>query len=132
MRKMPDCLLINQHVRQTFRFSPAQIETMKSSLRRRATILGELFPWDNPNYGLDEQWSRLDPYASEARRARKLAVRAVFFNHSAAATDVRGNAALTARLEGRPARVAVRVQPGEEGPGDSGSSHRAARGGCMS
>lgn len=115
--RMPDCLLINQHVRQTFRFSAEQIEAMKSSLRRRAAILGELFPWDNPDYGLDEQWSRLDPYASEARAGQEFALRAVFFNHLA--TPQRYEAALHTPpgwKAGR-ARLAVTVQPGEEGYG---------------
>ncbi len=115
--KLPDCLLINQHVRQTFRFSPEQIEAMKSSLRRRAAILGELFPWDNPNYGLDEQWSRLDPYAGEARAGQEFALRAVFFNHSAAPRTYEAILHPPPGWKAGPARLAVRVQPGEEGFG---------------
>ncbi len=114
---MPDCLLINQHVKQTFRFSLEQIEAMKGSLRRRAAILGELFPWDDPNYGLDEQWSRLDPYANEVRGGDEFALRAVFFNHSATARTYEATLHLPAGWRAGRARVAVKVQPGEEGRG---------------
>ncbi len=114
---MPDCLLVNQHVRQTFRFSRGQIETMKSSLRRRAGILAELFPWEDANYGLDEQWARLDPYASAARAGEELALRAVFFNHSATARTYEATLHLPPAWKADRTRVAVKVRPGEEGYG---------------
>jgi glyoxylase-like metal-dependent hydrolase (beta-lactamase superfamily II) len=113
----PDCLLINQHVVQTFRFSRDQVDAMKKSLERRAALLNDLFPWDSPGYGLDEQWARLDPYAIEARRGGEFSLRAVFFNHSATVQTYEVTLHLPSGWQADRAHVAVKVPPGEEGYG---------------
>ena len=56
--------LINQHVLPMFRYDAARMERMRSELRRRAALLGELTPLPHANYAVDESWARMYPYAS--------------------------------------------------------------------
>ncbi len=83
-RLRPD-LLVNQHVGLTFRFSPDQLALMRRSLERRIAILKELLPWDDPNFGLDEQWARFDPYGLEAAPGKTVEMSVAILNHSPAA-----------------------------------------------
>lgn len=83
LRDLPaGCWLVNQHVEPMFRFSPAQLQWMESALEKRVELLRDLFPWDDPNYGLDEAWARLVPYGIQADAGKPFACRAILFNHS--------------------------------------------------
>lgn len=83
VRKAPaDTLLINQHVLETFRFSPDQLDHMTDVLNKRLKLMTQLFPWDNPNYGIDERWARFTPYAVKAKSGQKLALSVCILNHS--------------------------------------------------
>jgi glyoxylase-like metal-dependent hydrolase (beta-lactamase superfamily II) len=79
----PDCFLINEHVAPAFRFSTAQIRQMREALRQRYSMLSQLLPFDDPNYGLDESWAALHPYwiALHAGDSAELELR--IRNHSA-------------------------------------------------
>lgn len=83
LEKLPaDCLILNQHVEPAFRFSPAQLSQMRQALRARLPLLADLFPFDDPNYGLDESWAVLHPYwrSVPPGQSTPLAVRII--NHS--------------------------------------------------
>jgi hypothetical protein len=85
LKTLPEgCWLVNQHVEPMFRFTPQQIERMLATLRERVDILRSLFPWDDPNYGLDECWARFYPYGIEVKKESPFSCRAVIFNHSPA------------------------------------------------
>ncbi len=63
LRDMPqDTWLINEHIPYVFRFSSAEMDYLESRYRERASLLSELFPWDDPNYGIDAQWAVFYPY----------------------------------------------------------------------
>ncbi|MBM3884165.1 MAG: MBL fold metallo-hydrolase [Verrucomicrobia bacterium] len=81
-RQAPEALLINQHLQPTFRFSAAQLDHMQTVLEQRVALLGALFPWDDPNYGLDEGWARFYPYAAAARAGETLELELRLWNHS--------------------------------------------------
>lgn len=81
-RLPPGHLLVNQHVEPAFRFSPAQLDFMTQSLRRRAGTMKQLFPWPGVNFGIDEQWARLAPYETTVPPGRPFDLRAVIWNHS--------------------------------------------------
>jgi len=83
----PGTLLVNQHVEPMFRFSAAQLDFMEQSLRRRREALRELFPWPDPDFGLDEQWIRLAPYEVAASTGRPFELRAVIMNHDSSAHE---------------------------------------------
>lgn len=74
--------LTNQHVDPMWTYTDAQYEQMETSLRRREKILESLFPWDSPNYGIDEQWARFYPYGVEARAGAPVDLEVRITNHS--------------------------------------------------
>ena len=78
----PGCLLINQHVLEPFRYDPKQITHMTEVLRKRKKLLAELFPWDECNYGIDEQWAGIFPYGRKAKAGDTLQVAVKILNHS--------------------------------------------------
>jgi len=76
------CLILNQHVEPAFRFSPAQISQMRDTLRKRISLLKELLPFDDPNFGLDESWAVLHPYWVTLRPGQSAALALRITNHS--------------------------------------------------
>jgi glyoxylase-like metal-dependent hydrolase (beta-lactamase superfamily II) len=82
-RVKPDWL-VNEHVNPAFHFSEAQIDTMLRNLQTRRGQLAALFPWDDPNFGVDEQWVRLYPYRCEAKAGERMELKVVVLNHSPA------------------------------------------------
>lgn len=116
----PSYWLVNQHIDPVFRYAPEQIEFMEQTLAAKRAVAAELLPWDDPNYGLDEQWMRLYPYGSEAAPGQTLTLYAVLFNHSAVEREFRvrlrapdgweaaeGSLTVAPRTEGRLALEAV-------------------------
>ena len=81
-RRAPRAWLVNQHVRPAFRFSTAQLDQMARTLERRREILRSLFPWDDPDTGLDEGWARFHPYAQAVRPGGTLRCSLRIMNHS--------------------------------------------------
>lgn len=78
----PDTWLINQHVEPAFRFSGDHYARMRSELRKRMTILTDLAPWPDPNYGIDESWAAIHPYGSKVRAGGQVALELRILNHS--------------------------------------------------
>lgn len=84
-----DYLLINQHVAPAFRFSPRQIELMIGNFETRRKLIAALVPWDDPNFGLDEQWARFYPYTADAAAGTELQLQLVLRNHSSSEQEFR-------------------------------------------
>jgi len=83
LKKLPeDVLLANQHVDPLFTFSRQQLDYMKNMLNERRIQLNNLFPWDNVNYGIDEQWVRFYPYAQKTNPGEIINFEVKVFNHS--------------------------------------------------
>ena len=74
--------LTNQHVDPMWTYTTTQLDRMEQSLRRRAKLLKDLFPFDSPNYGVDEQWVRFYPYGTEAKPGSTLDLEIRISNHS--------------------------------------------------
>ena len=77
-----ETFLINQHVEPLFRYSREQIDRMRKTLEKRVELLRSLFPWDDPNFGIDEQWAGFYPYAQTARKGEPVKLRIKIMNHS--------------------------------------------------
>ena len=77
-----DYWLINEHIPYVFRFSEKELDYLETNLQKRKAILDELLPWDDINYGIDEQWATFYPrgVAAEANKPIELQVR--ILNHS--------------------------------------------------
>jgi neutral ceramidase len=77
-----DCLLLNEHVEPAFRFTPAQVARMREILARRISLLTDLFPYDDPNFGLDDSWAELHPYWIKLRSGASAPLTLRITNHS--------------------------------------------------
>ena len=76
-----DYLLVNQHIDESFRYDDEQLAFMRKVLETKTEIIAELVPWEDPNFGTDEQWARFYPYGLEAAAGEPFDLYAVVFNH---------------------------------------------------
>lgn len=83
LEKLRPTHLFNPHVEQAFDFTAEQYRFMRENLARREKLLGDLFPWDHPNYGMDESWVRCFPYEQKVRPGAIAQLEVVVTNHSA-------------------------------------------------
>jgi glyoxylase-like metal-dependent hydrolase (beta-lactamase superfamily II) len=74
--------LVNEHIPYVFAFSNDELNHLETRYRQRVEILRDLFPWDNPNYGIDEQWAVFYPYGNETAPGRELDLEVRIANHS--------------------------------------------------
>ena len=74
--------LVNEHIPYLFQFTDAELTYLESRYRQRTRILTELFPWDAPNYGIDEQWAVFYPYGATTNASRVLTLEVHITNHS--------------------------------------------------
>jgi len=112
LKKMPqDYLLVNQHVVEPFRFDKAQLEHMSNVLAERKEIMADLFPWNESNYGIDERWARIYPYAQQAKPGRTIEIAVKILNHSNTAEvfTVKPNVPVGFKVE--PEKTSATVQP---------------------
>jgi glyoxylase-like metal-dependent hydrolase (beta-lactamase superfamily II) len=84
-----DYLLINEHVPPAFRFSPRQIDFMIQTFEKRRQLLSPLFPFDDPNFGVDEEWARFYPYTAEAAAGGRVDMKVILRNHSSSQQEFR-------------------------------------------
>jgi glyoxylase-like metal-dependent hydrolase (beta-lactamase superfamily II) len=74
--------IFNCHVPVAFDFTPEECRFMRQNLAQREALFGELFPWDHPNYGIDEPWVRCHPYEQRMAPGGEASIRVVITNHS--------------------------------------------------
>jgi len=74
--------IFNCHVNDAFAFTPEQCRFMRDNLAEREKLFGQLIPWDDPNYGIDESWVRCDPYEQNAAPGKEAVIDVVITNHS--------------------------------------------------
>jgi glyoxylase-like metal-dependent hydrolase (beta-lactamase superfamily II) len=78
----PDCWIVNNHIEPPFRFTGEQLDIMTKKLQERKNLLKDLFPWDDPNYGIDERWARAYPYGQTIQPGDAATLSVVIMNHS--------------------------------------------------
>jgi len=74
--------IFNAHLDQPFSFTDAEYEFMIRSLADRRTVLADLLPWDDPNYGIDNAWAFCLPYEQTAAPGDTVSIHLVVTNHS--------------------------------------------------
>jgi len=112
LRKIPaGTLLINQHVVEPFSFNAGQLDLMTATLNKRKALLAELLPWDEPNYGIDEQWVRFSPYGRKTGSGRSFRVSLKTFNHSNASRRFTFALNLPASFEAEPKAASLAIAP---------------------
>lgn len=110
----PEALLINEHVVEPFRFDADQLTQMKDSFARRRELLRDLFPWDDPDFGVDEQWARIYPYGQEIKPQEWASLAVKVFNHSATSQTFVVTMNVPAGFEVEPRQTSVTAAPGQE------------------
>lgn len=108
-------LLVNQHVAPLFAFSTQQLKRMKQSLLKRNDILKELLPWDDINYGIDEQWSKLYPYGQKIKAGETVKFSVKIFNHSKKQKLFVVKPNVPNGFSGDSAIISFSIAPGKEG-----------------
>ena len=112
VRKMPaGTLLVNQHVVEPFAFTPAQLDHITATLTKRKMLLAELFPWDEPNYGIDERWIRFFPYGLKSSPGQTIKAGLRVFNHSSVRRKFTVALNTPAGFEAEPATASITVPP---------------------
>jgi len=113
---LPDnCMLVNEHVSPAFQFDVPQLALMRKTLAERKAFLAELFPWDDANYGIDEQWARIYPYGQTARPGQTVEVEVRLLNHSDRAHEYIVTLHLPDGFAAEPASGRLMVEPRTEG-----------------
>ena len=96
---------------------PVSADYLRRALERfaeREKLFARLFPWENPNFGLDPGWIRCYPYRQKALPGGRVIVEARIYNHSSRPKAVM--AELRAPAGWTPAAVArATVAPRTEG-----------------
>ena len=110
----PDYLLINEHVRQPFAFDRPQIQHMRQVLKQRVHLLADLFPWDDANYGIDEQWVRIYPYERTVKPGQSTTLNVKLLNHSPVSHDFTVTLNPQENVQITPQQATVRIPPRQE------------------
>lgn len=74
--------LVNEHIPFVFSYTDKELDYLEHQYRARRAVLKELFPWDDPNYGIDEQWAACYPYGQTAKADSTVMVGVRVMNHS--------------------------------------------------
>lgn len=119
LRKLPgDCWIVNQHIEPPFKFTTEQLDFMTQRLHERKTMLSDLFPWDDPNYGIDERWARMYPYGQAIQAGKSATASIVILNHSDRTNEYTIRPVPGPDLYVSPEKLVISVPPGEEGRAD--------------
>lgn len=62
--------------------SDAYLQKTLDLLNERTAMFTRLFPWDDPNFGLDPYWIRAYPYRQSVLPGQRVALEARIYNHS--------------------------------------------------
>ena len=116
LKKLPEgTLLANQHVEPPFSYSDDQLAFMRKRLTERNIIFRELFPWDDINYGVDEQWAMAYPYGQLASPGSIIELSVKISNHSPDAKTFSVNPVSDDLITADKKKESVSILAGEEG-----------------
>ncbi|MBD3182490.1 MBL fold metallo-hydrolase [Candidatus Poribacteria bacterium] len=82
MQELKPTHIFNCHVDTAFDFTQEELDFIRKNLSYREKIYGDLFPWDSPNYGMDEYWIRCYPYDQDTEAGKNVELSAKVYNHS--------------------------------------------------
>ena len=109
-----DYWLVNQHIEEVFRYDQQQLATMREVLEEKKRVISELVPWEDPNFGIDEQWVRFYPYGQEVVAGQEFDLYGVILNHLPEAETFRIEPQLPNGWRCVPAFAEVHVDPRQE------------------
>ena len=92
-----------------------QLDHMTDILTERTRILKELIPFDDINYGIDEQWARIYPYGQKASPGGSLEYSVKIFNHSGVAKTFFLEQEKAEGFKVEPEKASIVIGPQSEG-----------------
>ena len=107
--------LVNEHIPFVFQFSDSELSYLESRYAQRTDILKELFPWDAPNYGIDEQWAVFYPYGVASAAGREIALEVHLTNHSPSMREFVVTPKVPTGMRLLNSEASVRLAPGQLG-----------------
>jgi len=107
-------LLVNPHVEGAFAYTRQDVQAMRHALSERRELFRRLLDWDDPNYGLDPQWVRCDPYRQVAKPGGEVAWDIHIRNYSGSSRTATVTLRLPQSWRVMVAHGAVRVPAGRE------------------
>lgn len=110
--------LMNEHISEVFRFGSAELAMLETKYQQRHDILAKLFPWDDPNYGIDERWAEFYPYGQTVKAGEKLKVTLRITNHSPKIRSFKVSLKSDASLQLKSDSAEVSIEPGKIGSAD--------------
>lgn len=110
-----DFWLVNQHIEEVFQYDRQQLLTMRTVLEDKKAAITELVPWEDPNFGVDEQWARFYPYGQQVQPGAETDLYAIVLNHLAEAETFRVQPQLPRGWQCVPAFADLHVGPRSEG-----------------
>jgi uncharacterized membrane protein len=87
---------------------------MIDKLEKRRRILAKLFPWDEPNYGIDERWARIYPYGQKIRPGQNAEISVKIFNHSNSSHTYTVSLNVPKKFRFKPEKKSINIQPRKE------------------
>jgi glyoxylase-like metal-dependent hydrolase (beta-lactamase superfamily II) len=82
LRKLRPDWITNQHQDAPFHYTTDEIDFLRRALAEREKIFAELLPWEDTNFGTDEQWVRAYPYEQDAFAGGVFETEVQFTNHA--------------------------------------------------
>ncbi len=118
LREIPqNCWIVNQHIEPPFRFTEEQVNFMADNLIEREALMQELFPWEDPNYGIDERWARIYPYSQVIQPGQSVNFSVIILNHSDQVQEYTIHP-VSKKLTCFPEELVIKVDPKKEGLAD--------------
>lgn len=77
--------MFNQHQDRSFHYDDEQLDYIEKVLVDREALYRELLPWEDPNFGVDQNWIRAYPYEQTARAGATIDIGIQMTNHAAEA-----------------------------------------------
>lgn len=107
--------LVNEHIPFVFQFNEQELTYLESRYQQRTQILRELFPWDAPNYGIDEQWAVFYPYGTTVGASQEVELAVHITNHSPSSREFTVKPKLPAGMTLVNSPVKLQLQAGQLG-----------------
>ena len=116
LKELPEgTLLANQHVEPLFAYSPDQIDFMRNKLIERNILFKDLFPWEDINYGVDEQWAKVYPYGQKTNPGESIELSVKVSNHTGTKKTFIVQPHSNNVLDVEPGKASISITSGGEG-----------------
>ena len=98
-----------------FSFTNEELDYLEKQFRERIAIQRELFPFDDPNYGIDEQWAFLYPHGCTVASGEIVNLEMRITNHSPVEREFTVTPHVPANCTLDPPTASIKLAPRQSG-----------------